>query len=927
MKKNIGVVMALFIYAIVFSTAPASDRQLSFALHQQLQMESLFKNLNWRSIGPYFMSGRIVDIEAYENDPYSFVMATASGGLWKTDNNATTWTPLFDHQASITIGDIAISQKDKNLIWVGTGEANASRSSYAGSGVYKSTDGGKTWQNMGLQDSHHIGRILIDPADDQTVYVAASGHLYSDNEERGLFKSSDGGQTWNKILSISPKTGIIDLAIHPRDHRILYAAAWQKDRKAWNLIESGVESAIYKTLDGGQTWKKLAGGLPQGEKVGRIGLAISPSNPETVYAFIDNQEARPEVKKPAGKKSAPQSGISVDSLMKMSPADFLALKTEKIALFLKENNVPERYTAEMVTAMVQSGKATPASIAGMISSANDRLFNTNIKGAEVYRSNDGGASWKKTHEKFIDDLIYTYGYYFGQIRVSPENENIIYLLGVSTLQSTDGGRTFSDISTQGGTYGIDGVHADHHALWIDPKNPKRLLLGNDGGLNITYDRGLSWQKINNLPLAQCYTIALDNETPYNIYSGLQDNGVNRGPATFKLGDTENIWKMLIGGDGAFVQPEPGNPSCVYAEFQFGSIYRLDLKNNDEKSIQPSPMDKTAPYRFNWLSPFLVSRHNPFTIYMGANKVLKSVKRGDLWLEISPDLTDNQHTDGDVPYATITALDESPLTPEILYAGSDDGNLWVTSGSCAKWEKISAGLPKKWFTRVTASQFKKERVYVTQTGYREDDFNAYVFTSEDMGKTWKSLKANLPDEPLNVLREDPVNENVLYLGSDLGVYISLDRGVSWQSLQCDLPTNAVYDLAVQPRENELVIGTHGRGIFILPLKNIQKLTPELLAKNLAIFAIQPVAKSTSEWPPQADAVIDYYLKEAGKIAVVAKDKAGKTVRAWSLEGNRGLNHFTWNLKADDKAEKTVEKGDYAFSFKAGKTSETTVLKVL
>jgi photosystem II stability/assembly factor-like uncharacterized protein len=854
-------------------------------------------------------------------------MAAASGGLWKTDNNATTWTPLFDHHASITIGDIAISQKDKNLIWIGTGEANASRSSYAGSGVYKSTDDGKTWQNMGLQDSHHVGRVLIDPADDQTVYVAASGHLYTDNEERGLFKTIDGGRTWNKILYVSPKTGIIDLAMHPRDSRILYAAAWQKDRKAWNLLESGAESAVYKSLDSGQTWKKLAGGLPQGDKVGRIGLAISASNPETVYAFVDNQEPRPEIKKPTEKKAAPQSGITAENLLKMSPADFLALKTDKIALFLKENNVPARYTAEMVIAIVQAGKATPAIIAGMISSANDRLFRTNVKGAEVYRSDDGGTAWKKTHEKFIDDLVYTYGYYFGQIRVSPENENIIYILGVPMLQSTDGGKTFSDISTQGGIYGIDGVHADHHALWIDPKNPKRLLLGNDGGLNITYDRGLNWQKINNLPLAQCYTIALDNETPYNIYSGLQDNGVNRGPATFTLGDTENIWKMILGGDGAFVQPEPGNSSIVYAEFQFGSIFRLDLKNNGEKSIQPSSPDKTAPYRFNWLSPFLISRHNPFTIYMGANKVLKSVNRGDLWLEISPDLTNGQHIDGDVPYATITAIDESPLTPEILYAGSDDGNLWVTASSGAKWEKIGADLPKKWFTRVTASQYKKERVYVTQTGYREDDFNTYISASEDMGKTWKSLKGNLPDEPLNVLREDPVNENILYLGSDLGVYISLDRGASWQSLQGNLPTNAVYDLAVQPRENELVIGTHGRGVFILPLQNIQKLTPEIQAKNLAVFAIKPVVKSDSEWQPQANAAFEYYLKDAGKVAVTVKDKAGKTVRSWTLEGNRGLNSFTWNLKADDKAEKTVAKGDYTFTFKAGKASETAVLKVL
>jgi photosystem II stability/assembly factor-like uncharacterized protein len=751
MKKTIaGFIVLVFGLSFIYASRTATsteERLKSYEKHLEMKEASIFKVLEWREIGPYFVGGRIDDIEAYESNPYKFYIAAASGGLWVTENNATTWTPIFDHESSITIGDIAISQTDENLIWVGTGEQNSSRSSYAGTGVFKSTDGGKTWKNMGLNDTHHIGRVIIDPGDNNIVYVAAIGHLYTYNEERGLFKTTDGGRTWKKILYISPKTGVIDVVMHHKDRDILFAAAWQRERKAWNFWEGGEESGIYKSIDGGETWEKIGGGFPQTKYIGRIGLAVTPSNPNVVYAFLDNQEPKPGTK--------------------------------------------ERH----------------------------------IKGAKLYRSNDSGETWTKTNQYSLDGVVFTYGYYFGNIRVAPDNEDVIYVLGVPLLKSTDGGKTFTDASHL--SSGASGsVHMDMHALWINPKNPKHLILGNDGCLNISYDESATWQKVDNIPLAQCYTIHYDNQEPYHIYTGLQDNGVNRGPSNFKLGRRENTWQMILFGDGGFVQPQPDDPTIVYAAIQYGNIFRVELKGKkNSKFIKPKSPDKKSPYRFNWLAPFLISPYNPHTLYMGGNKVFKSVDRGDHWLEISPDLTNRQHTDGDVPYATIVALDESPLFPGLLYAGTDDGNVWVKQGARANWEIINRGLPEKWVTRIVASKYKRERVYVTLIGFREDDFKTYVYASDFYGKTWTSIKGNLPEEPVNVIREDPVNENILYLGTDLTVYVTIDRGSTWYSLKNNLPTIAVYDLRIHPRENELMIGTHGRGVFLLSVKYIRQLASE------------------------------------------------------------------------------------------------------
>lgn len=861
-KKTISGII-FFIMFSFFIISGSVDRETEYKKHLILKQNSIFKSIKWKGLGPYFMGGRITDIVGYNNKPYSFFIATASGGLWKTKNNGTTWESLFDNYSSITLGDIAISQTNENLIWAGTGEENSSRSSYAGTGVFKSLDGGKTWANMGLQDSHHIAEIIIDPTDNNIVFVASLGHLYTLNKERGVFKTENGGKTWKKTLYISNRTGIVSLVMDPKDNKTLYAASWERERKAWNMTESGVGSSIYKSVDGGETWNKVVKNFPQDKNTGRIGLSVSRSNPAVIYAFLDNQTPRPSKKKPGRKGDA-----------------------------------------------------------------NYRLLNSQVKGAEVYRSNDRGGTWFKTHEKMLSKgIVSTYGYYFGQIYVSPDDENIIYILGVPLKKSIDGGKTFKTCPNAGGAYGrgLFDVHPDHQALWIDPKNPGRVLLGNDGGLNISYDGGDTFTKVNNIPLAQSYSVNYDMEKPYRIYTGLQDNGINIGPSNFRFGSRTNIWKMILGGDGAFIAPDLSNPNIVYAEFQFGNIFRIDMENSkNTKWITPKPENKKESYRFNWLTPFMISHHNPYTLYMGGNKMFKTVNRGDKWFEISKDLTNKKNIDGDVPFATITALDESPLSPKILYAGTDDGNVWVTKNMGAEWDKINVGLPNKWITRIVASKFKKERVFLTMTGYRDDDFKTYVFLSNDFGKNWKSIKSNLPDESVNVIREDIDNENILYLGTELTAYITLDLGKKWISLRGNLPTNAVYDLRIHPREKDLIIGTHGRGVFITSVKNIQKLTKKVLEKEVHIFEMDPFISPGSRYSRGKNKKFEFYLKNPSTVEFkVYKEKQKKAV--WKIKQNytSGKNYLEWDMKV---SEKILEKGKYILKIKSGKNSKCAEFEV-
>ncbi len=934
-RNYISVLVSLFFLTtifsgFIFSYTTAEQRLASWEKHQKMAQESWFRMLEWKNLGPYFMGGRICDIKGYASDPSRILVAAASGGLWLTENRGTTWRPLFDEQSWVGFGSVAVYEKDKNLLWAGTGEENSSRSSYAGTGVFKSTDGGKTWQHLGLSDTHHIAAIIIHPDNPDVVYVAAIGHLYTENEERGVFKTTDGGKTWRKVLYVSPRTGVISLVMDPRQPEVLYAATWERLRQAWNMQESGRESAIYKSEDGGEHWRKIVNGFPQNEYVGRIGLAISPSNPRVIYAFLDNQEPRTQPKKP----EAAKGGLTVEALKKMTVKDFLKVEDGKLEALLRQNRAPMTFNARSVKEAVQSGKLSLVELADiLIGGANAALFSTQVKGAEVYRSDDGGEHWRKTHEGFLpNSIVNTYGYYFGKIFVSPENENVIYLLGVPLMKSTDGGKTFREIPEAGGSYGYgySDVHPDHHALWINPNDPREVWLGNDGGLNVSFDAGRSFQRIANLPLAQCYTISYDLETPYNLYVGLQDNGVNVGPRDFVFGRRDKDWKMILGGDGAFVEPSLYEKGIVYAEYQFGSLFRLNLNNPKEnKMIKPQLKTVQAPYRFNWLTPFLISRHNPFTLLLGANKVLKSVDRGDNWIEISPDLTDRKNITGDVPYATITALAESPFTPEVIYAGTDDGNVWVTRNGGCSWEKITAGLPKKWVTRVEASRHKPGRVYLTMIGYREDDFSTYVFASEDYGKTWVSIKGNLPEEGCNVIREDPVNENVLYLGTDLTAYVSLDRGQTWHSLRANLPTQPVYDMKIHPRERELLIGAHGRGVFVLPVQKIEEMTPEVLGRELHAFepeeVVLPAERGEAEAGPEPKAVFLVYTKTGGAGKLVVKDSSGKVLKEIKADYRPGLNDLTWDLRAEGQKEK-VRPGEYQVEFYLGQLSQSKKLKV-
>jgi photosystem II stability/assembly factor-like uncharacterized protein len=727
----------------------AAARRDSWRHHLELEQESIFKDLKWRQPGPAFQGGRIESIACPAGNTSTIYVGVGSGNLWKSNNNGITWEPIFENESTFAIGSVAVSQSDPDIVWVGTGEVLMARSSYAGTGIFKSTDSGRTWQNVGLHDTYHIARVLIDPHDPDIVYVAAIGHNYTYNEQRGLFKTVDGGRTWEKILYASEKVGCVEVVMDPAENQTLYAVMWERDRKAWNNVEAGAGSGLYKSADAGASWELLSGGLPQGEHVGRIGIAVSQSNPNVVYALVDNQ-------------------------------------------------------------------------------ARNSQDNRSI-GGQVYRSDDKGQTWRKVHEEPLPTKI---GYDFCLIRVSPDDEDQIYVLGNYLLTSNDGGKSYK--RNQGKIINLRPhnskvLHLDHHDMWIDPLNPDRLVLGTDGGLYMSYDRGLTWLRLNNMPIAEVYAVEVDMAGPYNIYIGTQDNAAIYGPSDYVLTDGQpEPWKHVYldrwgGGDSYFTPVDPTDASIVYYEHQFGDLKRKDLKDGSAKSIRPRAAEDEPPLRHNWMTPVIVSHHNPFTLYYGANKVFKSINRGDNWTCISPDLTTRPGPEkqGDVPYGTITTISESSLEPGLIYVGTDDGNVQVTRDDGIGWTKISDGLPYKWVSRVAASEHEIGTVYVSFTGYREDDFEKYLYMSEDFGKTWESITGNLPCESINVVAEDLRDKDILYVGTDLGVYTTLDRGKNWISLCNGLPTTAVHDLVVHPRENELVIGTHGRSVYILDANDIKK----------------------------------------------------------------------------------------------------------
>ena len=831
---------------------PSDARLAGFDARRALAARSLANNLPFRSVGPTVMSGRVTDVDVSPTDPTTFYVAYASGGLWKTTSSGASFEPLFDDQAAMTLGDIAVDWRDPEgdgpAVWAGTGENNASRSSYAGTGVYRSPDGGRTWRHLGLAETQRTGRIVLHPGDPETAWVAAIGALYSAGPERGVYKTTDGGQTWAQTLFVSKNTGVIDLVIDPENPDVLYAAAWERTRRAWDFAEAGPGSGIYKSTDGGDSWRLLtteASGFPTGANVGRIGLAIYPGDPRTLYASVDNQNRRPEEE-----PDEDVPALTKESLRAMSQAEFLELAEDELNAFLDRNGFPLSYTAQSVLDMVRQGTIEPVALVEYLEDANQQLFDTPVVGAEVYRSDDGGRTWTRTHDGFLDDLYFSFGYYFGEIRVAPDDPNRVYLLGVPLLASSDGGATWEDIDA-------DHVHVDHHALFVNPYRPGHLVSGNDGGINVSYDDGESWFKANTVPVGQFYTVAVDMQEPYHVYGGLQDNGVWEGPSNYEpnpgwRASGRYPYQSIMGGDGMQVAIDTRTNNTVYTGFQFGNYFRLERETAeaDFEGTRITPQHELGerPLRFNWQTPIHLSAHNQDVLYLGSQKLHRSLDRGETWEAISGDLTLGGEP-GDVPYGTLTSIDESPLRFGLLVVGSDDGLVHVSDDGGREWANVSAGLPESlWVSRVVASAHDEGRLYVALNGYRWDNFEPHVYRSDDLGAMWQRIGTDLPLEPVNVVVEDPENEHLLYVGTDHGLYASLDGGQSFMTMmgsgaESGLPNAPVHDAVVHPRDRDLVVGTHGRSIYVADVEALQRLTPEVLAADsLRLFGIESVHHS-------------------------------------------------------------------------------------
>ena len=885
---------AFCFFSMVFAQPTATD---AVVLHQSLQAvdaqrsASLVQHIPFENIGPKVMSGRVVALAVNPQDPTEFYVAYASGGVWHTTDNGISFTPISENAPTQNIGEMTMHWPTRTL-WVGTGENNSSRSSYAGIGLMKTEDNGATWEIKGLPDSHHIGKILINPSDPNHVVVGVTGHLYTSNNERGVYVTRDGGEQWSQTLFVNETTGIIDMAHVPGNFAIQFAAAWEKDRKAWNFTGNGNASAIYKSTDAGQTWIKIStpdSGFPTGEGVGRIGLAVYDEN--TVYAIHDSQFRRPQ------EDQKKQEGLQKNDFKTMTKEAFLALDNQALNTFLKTNNFQEKYRAQNLKNSVRSGSVLPKDLAIYLEDANSLLFDTPVVGTQVFKSTDGGAHWEKTHSDYLDNIYFSYGYYFGHIHVHPKQADKIYIYGVPILTSDDGGKTFTSI-------GKPNVHADHHALWINPDRTGHLINGNDGGVNITYDDGAHWMKNNSVDVGQFYAINIDHERPYNVYGGLQDNGVWKGAHNAKDDERwqstgHNAWTSIMGGDGMQVQIDRRDSNVVYTGFQFGNYYRLHLATRERKALQPKHTLGESPYRFNWQTPILLSEHNQDIVYFGGNKLHRSLNQGDDWTTISEDLTQGGKP-GNVAYGTLTTLAESPFQFGYLYTGSDDGLVYKTTNGGAQWTMISQAFPKDlWVSRVVASAHQKDRVYVTLNGYRWDDFTPYVYVSDDGGDHWTSLAGNLPHSPINVVREDPVNENVLYLGNDQGVWVSLDRGQSWHPFVEGLTNVAVHDLVVQPEEKHLLVGTHGRSIYKANIECLQ----EELPQALTLFSPKKVkhskrwGRSYSPWrkafTPQT--TFTAFSNQATAFALEIRDQQDQVVYRKTGELSKGYNLLDYSLE--------------------------------
>ena len=823
-RRGFAVVPAfLFLFA-----APAASQTAE-------QVDSVLNRLHWRNIGPAIMGGRIDDVAVVESDPKVLWLATASAGVWKTENHGTTWIPQFQNEAVSSIGSIAVAPSDPSVVWVGTGEPANRQSSSWGNGVYVSTDGGTTWSHRGLEDTHHIGRVLVHPTDPGTVYVAALGHLWGPNEERGVFRTRDGGETWDRVLHHDENTGAVELAMDPESPDILYAALYQRRRRAYGFAGGGPGSGIHRTTDGGDTWTKLGGGLPEGD-TGRIGLDVYRGDPRIVYAIVENREGG------------------------------------------------------------------------------------------IFRSEDRGLTWRRMSDTNPRPM------YYSHIHIDPNNDQRLWVLGARMYNSEDGGRTFV-------TDWVEKIHGDHHALWIDPADSNHMLVGSDGGIHFSWDRGRTWDFANNIALGQFYEIGYDLGTPYTVYGGLQDNGSWGGPSRtfFRQGISNEDWFRVGGGDGFYTQVIPNDPDTVYVESQNGNLRRLNRRTSETKLIRPQPDEDGERYRFDWNSPIVISPHDPDTVLYGGNRLFISKNRGDAWTR-TDDLTKRldrdelpimgvpvtddtlSRHDGISTYGQIVTVAVSPLEEGVIYVGADDGNLQRSRDGGASWEDLTGNLPgvpdQTYVTRIIASAHAAPRLYVTLDGHRNDDYRTYAFRSDDYGDSFRSLAAALPPEAaLNVIREHHDNENLLAAGGEFGAYLSLDGGSSWRRIGGQIPTVPVDDLAFHPRENDLILGTHGRSVWIADdIAPLSTLDASVFEKDLHLFPVRDAVAwrlynhkgntghkfFIAENPPEG-ALLHIHAKEAGEAGITVRAADGSTVRYLKADLEPGLNRANWDLRHDSPFE--------------------------
>ena len=858
--------------------------------------EALFADLQWRNIGPANMAGRVTDIEAVDDDFATVFVAAASGGVWKSTNAGTTWAPIFENYGTSNIGDIAIFQPDPNIVWVGTGESCTRNSIGWGDGVYKSTDGGETFVNVGLAETHHIGEVLTHPTDPDTVYVAAQGHLWGYTGDRGLYKTTDGGSSWEKLTNGLPddnRTGATDLVMDPSDPDVLFVAFWQRLRQPHRFDSGGSNGGIYKSTDGGASWEKLTDGLPEGA-TGKIGLAVSLANPDVVMAIVEHGFQPPR--------------------------------------------------------------------------ADDAFEDMSQLGTGIYRSEDGGDSWQ---------YVSRYNnrpFYYSHIWIDPVDDETVYVLSGSAQVSTDSGRTFER--------NMGGISGDFHALWLNPSNPDIFYVGNDKGAYVTYDEGFSFIMFDNMDLGQFYAVTADMRDPYYVYGGLQDNGNWGGPSNSRdyNGILNDHWFKFHSGDGFHTTVDPNDWRTVYTESQGGNIRRLDAVFRQQgTSITPGrqnvlnidaylvegeepeagqgggrgggrggfggggnrlPQDQ---FRFNWSSPLILSPHQSTTIYFGGNHVFKSVDRGDTWMIISPDLSynDPETTDresggltrdvtGAETHATVLTISESPIKSGVIWAGTDDGRVQVTRDDGGEWTDVRPNIPaasgRYWVSRVAASRYAEGRAYVTLDGHRSDNFDSWVFRTDDYGVTWTDISSNLPDEPVYVIVEDTKNPDLVFVGTEFAVHGTVNGGESWGRVMNGMPTVPVHDLVIHPRDGDLIAATHGRSVWILDdISPLQQLNAEVLAADLHLFD----NKVATQWrgvsrgatrghklfmgrnPLTIDqrdpgnspselvnsAAINFYLKEAPQddVGIAISGVTGDDTFEATIEAVAGINRYFWPMR--------------------------------